>query len=73
MNILKKLVNNISHYVLAVLLGLSLPFLLILVWVKSIFSDDIKDHTKVKITKEVIIILGLFIIFAIINIYNPSS
>ena len=62
-NIMKSIKSFLS-YVLGILLALLLPFVLIWIWVKSIFSDNVKDHSKVEITKEAVIIftiLGFFI------------
>lgn len=67
MNQIRKTIGSFFSYILAILLALFLPFILIFVWVKSIFSDNVKDHVKVEVTKQVIVIVGIFAIYILIE------
>lgn len=73
MNNIKNLLNSIGSFFLAILLALCLPLIVIWAWVKAIFSDNIGNRKKVRMTKEAIVILGLCLLLFLIEYLRDSK
>ncbi len=62
----QNLLNNVLLFVAPILFLITWPFLIVFVWIKSIFSHEINDAAKVSITKEVVVIFGGVLIYVLI-------